>query len=67
LFEPALSRDLLMPEDWLMFYPSKIHPDFVAWFRANYDKAQASQPEDQQRYQDKHRHGRWLNVLSLPK
>jgi hypothetical protein len=56
-----------MPEDWLMFYPSKIHPDFVAWFRANYDKAQASQPEDQQRYQDKHRHGRWLNVLSLPK
>ncbi len=63
--EPVSSPDLVLPKDWPMFFPSKIHPDFVRWFRSNYDNVRASLPEDHRRYQDKHRHGQWLNVLDL--
>ena len=65
--EPVSSLDLVVPKDWLMFHPSKIHPDFVEWFRTNYDPARASLPEEQRRYQEKHRHGRWSEVLGMPR
>jgi len=64
--EPVSSLDLVVPHDWPIFYPSKFHPDFVEWFRANYDKVRASLLEDQRRYQDKHRHGQWLEALGMP-
>ena len=50
--EPVSSLDLVLPKDWLMFYPLKIHPEFVDWFREAYEKARASLPEDHRRYQD---------------
>jgi hypothetical protein len=65
--EPESSVDLVMPYDWPVYFPSKIHPDFVGWFRANYDTARALLPEDQLRYQEKHRHGHWLGALGLPR
>lgn len=65
--EPVSSLDFVLPKDWPVFYPSKIHPEFVEWFRRNYDKVRASLPEDQRRYQDKRRHERWSEVLSLPR
>jgi hypothetical protein len=61
--ESLVSLDLVVPRDWPMFSPAEIHPDFVEWFRENYDKARALLPDDQRRSQDKHRHRRWLAVL----
>jgi hypothetical protein len=63
--QPVSSLDLVMPQDWPVYFPSKIHPDFVGWFRANYDTVRALLPEDQLRYQAKHRHSHWLKVLDL--
>lgn len=65
--EPVSSLDLVVPKDWPIFYPSKIHPDFVEWFRASYDKVCESLPDDRRRYQDKHRHGHWLKIFGLPR
>jgi hypothetical protein len=64
--EPERSLDLVVPHNWPIYYPSKIHPNFLDWFRANYDKVRASMPNDQHQYEDKHRHGHWLKVLGLP-
>jgi hypothetical protein len=63
--EPVSSLDLVVPKDRTMFYPSKLHPDFVAWFREAYEKARTTLSEDQHRYQDKHRHEHWLEVLGM--
>jgi hypothetical protein len=65
--KPVSSLDLVVPKDWPMFYPSKIHPEFVPWFRDAYEKARASLPEDQRRHHDNHRHWRWSEVLGMPR
>ena len=65
--EPVSSLDLVVPHDWPMFHPSKIHPDFVKWFREAYERARSMLPEDQLRYQNNHCHGRWLEVLGMPR
>jgi hypothetical protein len=67
LSEPVRSLDNVVPKDWPMFYPSEIHPEFVEWFRANYEQARSTLPEDQRRYQNNHRHERWLRVLGMPR
>ncbi len=65
--EPVSSLDLVVPKDWLMFHPSKIHPEFVAWFGNAYERARASLPEDLRRSQREHRHERWSEMLGLPR
>ena len=65
--EPVSSLDLVVPKDWPMFSPLKIHLRFVAWFREAYEKARASLPEGQRGDQDNHRHRRWLEVLGMSK
>ena len=62
---PVSSLDLVVPAEWPMFYPSKIHPDFLEWFRANYAKARASMSQDERRSQESHRHGHWQELLGL--
>ena len=64
--EPVNSLDLVLPKDWPIFFPTSIHPEFVGWFRTNFDAVRASLPEDQRRYQDNHRHWRWLKILGMP-
>jgi hypothetical protein len=64
--EPVTGLDDVVPKDWPMFYPSTIHPGFVEWFRGTYEKARSTLPEDRQRYQTKHRHWQWRNLLGLP-
>jgi hypothetical protein len=63
--EPVSSLELLVPNDWPMYYPSAIHPEFLGWFRDHYEKAQATLSENQCRYQLTHRHRKWLRVLDL--
>jgi hypothetical protein len=63
--EPVSSLDLLLPKEWPLFHPSKIHPDFVSWFREAYEKARATLPEHLRRSQDEHRHERWLKVFGV--
>jgi 16S rRNA (cytosine1402-N4)-methyltransferase len=53
--EPVSSLDLVLPDEWHRFYPVKIHPDFLEWFREAYEKARSTLPEDQRRYHDEHR------------
>lgn len=65
--EPVSSLDVLVPKDWPVFYPSMIHPEFVTWFRDAYEKARSILSEDQLRYQNNHRHGRWSEVLGMPR
>lgn len=65
--EPVRSLGLVVPKDWPIFHASKIHPDFVDWFRTNYDKARKSLPEHQSQYQEKHRHERWSEVIVMPR
>jgi hypothetical protein len=63
--EPVGSLDLALPNDWVLFYPVEIHPDFLEWFREAYEKARGTLLENQRRYHDEHRHGRWLEVLGM--
>jgi hypothetical protein len=65
--EPMSSLNLVLPKDWPMFHPVEIHPDFVEWFTANYEKVRMALPEDQRRYHDEHRHERWSEVLGEPR
>jgi hypothetical protein len=62
---PAGSLDVVVPKEWPLFYPFGIHPEFVGWFRAAYEKARSRLPEEMRRYQSKDRHGRWVEVLGL--
>jgi hypothetical protein len=64
--EPVNSLYQVLPKDWPIFYPSNIHSYFVGWFLANYDEARSTLPEDQGRYQEKHRHGHWMQILGRP-
>jgi len=64
--ESVSSLDLALPSDWPLFHPVQIRPDFLDWFRAAYEKARGALPDDVRRYQDEHRHGRWLEVLAMP-
>jgi hypothetical protein len=61
------SLDLVLPKDWPLFHPIEVHPDFVDWFRSNYDNVRGSLPEDQRRSQEKHRHGHWMQILAMPR
>ncbi len=63
--QPVSALELVLPRDWPIFYPSTIHPDFVEWFRANYDRSRGTLPDGQRRYQNEHRHGRWSELLGL--
>jgi hypothetical protein len=63
--EPVGGLDLVVPKDWPLSHPVEIHSDFLAWFRGNYDEAVLKLPQDQRRYQEKHRHGRWTNVPGM--
>ena len=63
--KPVSSLELVLPNDWVLFHPVEIHPDFLDWFRENYDEAVLSRPQDQRRYHDEHRRWRWLKVLGL--
>jgi hypothetical protein len=65
--EPVSSLDLVLPKDWPLFHPIEVHPDFVDWFRSNYDNVRGSLPEDQRRSQEKHRHGHWMQILAMPR
>ncbi len=65
--QPVSHLDLVVPDNWPIFYPTTIHPDFVEWFRAHYEHARASLPASQRQYQEKHRHGHWRGVLGLPR
>jgi CpXC protein/HIRAN domain len=61
--EPVSDLDLALPKDWPLFYPVQIHPEFLGWFRANYEISRASLPDDQRRSQERHRHPRWTVIL----
>ena len=63
--EPVSSLDLVVPRDWPVWHPVRIHPEFAGWFRANYDRVRAALPEDQRRYQGEWRHGPWVAVLGV--
>ncbi len=65
--ERVSSLDLVLPKDWPVFYPIKIHPDVEGWFRTNYEAARASLPEEERRYQENRRHGHWLHILGMPR
>jgi hypothetical protein len=64
--KPGSSLDLVMPKGWPLFHPIDIHCEFLEWFSENYDGAVLSLPQDLRRYQEKHRHGRWLKFLGMP-
>jgi hypothetical protein len=64
--KPVNSLDPVLPKEWPTFYPRKFHPGFVCWFRANYNHVRAQLPEDQRRYQNKHRRLHWMEILGMP-
>jgi hypothetical protein len=63
--EPVPDLALVLPRDWSLFHPGTIHPDFLGWFRRNYDAARQIVPEHLRRYQAEHPHHSWLRVLGL--
>jgi hypothetical protein len=65
--EPVTNLELALPNDWPLFHPVEIHPDFVEWFRVNYENARASLPVDQRQYQGQDRHPSWLAVRGMPR
>jgi len=56
----------VLPSDWTLFQPLQIHPDFLEWFRAAYQKATATLPTGMRQYRDEHRQRRWLEALGMP-
>ena len=61
--EPVSELELVLPKGWPLFHPVQIHPEFLGWFRANYEITRASLPDDQRRYQERHRHRHWTVIL----
>jgi hypothetical protein len=64
--EPVRCLDLLMPIDLPVFSPLKIHLDFMAWSREQYDEARASLLADVRRSQEEHHHWHWQKVPRIP-
>jgi hypothetical protein len=61
--EPVSDLHLVVPSNWPLFYPLKIHPAFRGWFRENYDKACSMLREDRKANQIKHQGAAWREEL----
>jgi hypothetical protein len=54
----------VVPSNWPLMFPITIHPNFVGWFRDNYEAARAGLSASTQEYQTRHPHWRWQGVFS---
>ncbi len=61
--DPVSELDRVLPQDWPVYYPTTIHLMVLDWFRRSYEDARSGLPPDQRRYQEEHRHRRWLEIL----
>src|SRR5688572_6038770 len=57
--ETDLAR--LLPPEWHLFSPRRVHPEFVGWFREAYAKATTATPRRVRPYVD----ARWRELLGL--
>lgn len=62
-------RDLseIVPSQWIIFVPFKVHPELREWFRQRYAAAVAALPDYRRESHDKYRHHKWQALfISTP-
>ena len=63
--EPVSDLGLVVPQDWPIYHPLEIHPDFIGWFREHYGSAQDSLSPEMREMQADFQHRRWSEVFWL--
>ena len=63
--EPVPDLGLAVPKEWPLYHVLNIHPEFVAWFRDNYEAAKDSLGPSLGEMQGKSTHRRWAKGLGL--
>ena len=53
-----------LPASWIIFFPSKVHPDLHEWFRQRYDAAVAALPEHRRESHNNFRHLNWQALFA---
>ena len=61
--DSAADLSAVVPTNWPLMYPIKVHPEFVDWFRDHYEAARASLRDDLRAYQPRSSHGDWRKVF----
>ncbi len=63
--DPSEDLGAIVPSCWLIMFPMMIHPDFVGWFRDNYEVALAALKSSEREYVLKNRSGNWKLVFAV--
>jgi hypothetical protein len=61
--KPVADLNSLLPTEWPMFLPIKIHPGFREWFRERYTTARGVLPGHPKRSQARHQGREWQRLL----
>ena len=64
--EPVPDLGLAVAKEWPLYHVLEVHPDFVGWFRENYEAARGSLDPSMREMQAEHMHPRWAMLLGLP-
>ncbi|MGP0066842.1 MAG: hypothetical protein ACLQGP_25035 [Isosphaeraceae bacterium] len=64
--EPVSDLEQALPDGWLMMFPIKLHPEFLPWFRAQYEGQRKKLPAEHRRIHDEHVASDWLRILHQP-
>ena len=61
--KPVDDLSLALPDEWPLFFPIKIAPEFLDWFRENYEIACSRQRKDLIVHQQEYPHREWMRLL----
>ncbi len=61
--EPVADLNSVLPADWPLFYPTKIHPEFRGWFRDHYEMACSMLRADLREHQIAHLGNVWNEII----
>jgi hypothetical protein len=63
--EPVPDLGLVVPKEWPLYYVLNVHPEFVGWFRENYEAARGSLDHGLRDMQAEFPHRRWAEFLGF--
>lgn len=62
--DPSEDLGAAVPSCWLVMAPMMIHPDFVGWFRDNYEAALAALKSSERDYVSRFRSEEWQQIFA---
>jgi len=61
---PVTDLAQALPDGWCRMTPSQMHPEFVAWFREQYEAERATLSADERTAQERFTHRHWQSYLA---